>query len=325
MTGARSLVAAAVVATTVTGSSTAATAPAFKGAVYTVSQGTRILVGTPGHEPGEACTVGYNSHHFSYTAAHCGNSGDYVYLQEAGGSSSKPLGTLTRSPQARVESGDGSNDWAVINWNTSVQLGPNTYSGNDVIHPSALAPGTQVCVYGSATRQANCGRLMGNVDLMSFADGLQADRGDSGGPVWVEGQGLVGVLSGSHEIRVPTTGSGSTGGTYMRASVPGFNGRAGSYEERAALVTNWASKKDQLPVVPAQPSAQAGTGTSPSAGAQGTLRLYDNEEAAEFALPAPALAASSPLTPAESWGIALGVIALIGVLVGLAYHFRLVG
>ncbi|MFP7664671.1 MAG: hypothetical protein ACHEUT_03865 [Corynebacterium pyruviciproducens] len=326
MTVPRTFLAAAVAAITVAGSATAMASPASAGDVYTVSQGTRILVGAPGHQPGEACTVGYNARSVSFTAAHCGNTGDYVYLDNAGGAISPPLGTLTRSRNSHVDTGGGANDWAVITWNPSVQLGPNGYSGNTVLNPSALTPGAQVCMYGSSTRRANCGRFVGNVDLVSFAEGLEATRGDSGGPVWVEGTGLIGVLSGAHEIRVPAAeGGGSIGGVYTRASVPGFDGRPGSYDERAALITAWAGMKDEVPSVPTVPSAHSGSASSPDASTQGELKLYDNDEAVNFALPAPVETASAPLSPAEIWGIALGVIALIGVLVGLAHHFRLVG
>ena len=84
---------AAVAVATVSGSAIATAAP-----LYTVSQGDEILIGAPGYFPSHSCTLGFNGDGYSYTAAHCGDTGDLVYIEDSNGLLKGPLGTVTNSP-----------------------------------------------------------------------------------------------------------------------------------------------------------------------------------------------------------------------------------
>lgn len=106
---------------------------------------------------------------------------------------------------AQTESFPGYNDWARIDWNNSVRLGPNRFSGDALVAPSELRLGEKVCIYGQTTRRENCGRFMGNMNFQIFVDGLEINSGNSGGPLWVEDRGLVGVLTGKDARYIAAT------------------------------------------------------------------------------------------------------------------------
>lgn len=138
---ARILLAMSTAVAVAAGSATATAAPS-----YTAVQGDKILIGAPGSWPSSSCTLGYNADGYSYTAAHCGHNGDLVYLEDSHGRPTSPVGTLTRSDRAQTESFPGYNDWARIDWNNSVRLGPNRFSGDALVAPSELRLGKK-CVF----------------------------------------------------------------------------------------------------------------------------------------------------------------------------------
>ena len=89
-------------------------------------------------------------------------------------------------------------DYAVIK--LTVPVGNNIYSGDKISLIPAL-PGDNICSYGGTSNQVYCGKVTGSEDIYV----VQATRnsggtvGDSGGPAWVEGKGIVGFLSGLTE------------------------------------------------------------------------------------------------------------------------------
>lgn len=150
-----------------------------------VDQGDGIVVN------GSACTVGFNLGASSYTAAHCGESGDRVRLLLADGTLTPPTGTLTTS----AASEGTTNDWARIDWDAGVEVGPNEYSGDGAVALDAVRPGEPVCTYGRATRATTCGVFHARVGNSFLVDIAPGEPGDSGGPVWAPGRGFMGVHS----------------------------------------------------------------------------------------------------------------------------------
>lgn len=170
--------------------------PALAATPVTVNQGAAISVGLRG-----MCTLGYNDHAkgVSYTAAHCGLDGDPVYLVDP--TTSRVIGNAavgTFHP-SKLYSQIPYNDWATITWNSNVKLGKNAYSGDTILAQDDVADGDEVCFHGetshAGTDDTTCGTFAG---WSEEAFAMQVDRarpGDSGGPVWVPGRGLLGVVS----------------------------------------------------------------------------------------------------------------------------------
>ncbi|AQQ15841.1 hypothetical protein CGLAU_09450 [Corynebacterium glaucum] len=155
----------------------------------------------------KTCTIGHNvpGAQTSFTAAHCGIEGAEVYLTDAAGNRmADPAGKFSPSPQ--FETRESSNDFGVIEWYDSVVVEENRFGGA-AVPSSSIVSGDQVCYYGfashNATETPSCGIYLGNVEQSLFFDtpGWPKD-GDSGGPVFVPGKGVVGVLSGHNELTV---------------------------------------------------------------------------------------------------------------------------
>ncbi|QYH19377.1 hypothetical protein JKI95_09725 [Corynebacterium aquatimens] len=130
-------------------------------------QGGKVFISKDVTQAGSDCTIGYNdvAERKSYTAAHCGEPGDKVYLTNAAGQVyPTPAGTFY--PSERHEGEEHSNDWGEIEWNANVSLGGNPYGGT-YVGPQALAPGDKVCYHGFTTHGsrgvASCGTYVGRV------------------------------------------------------------------------------------------------------------------------------------------------------------------
>lgn len=156
-----------------------------------------------------ACTIGFNdpSRGVSYTAAHCGKSGDTVYLTDASGNRlPNPAGVIT--PSSRYEKNTSSNDWAIIRWNPGVSVESNQFGGG-YVPSSQLKAGDSICFHGFTSHGASgnytCGKFIGKIGESIFYDSaISARPGDSGGPVFVPGKGVVGVTSGSERLTYGT-------------------------------------------------------------------------------------------------------------------------
>lgn len=167
----------------------------------TPTQGDAILL-----DGGLTCTIGYNdaAKGVSYTAAHCGKDGARVSLVDRsvpgatyGVNLSQPMGTLRHSKNF---DGMWSNDIATIEWDKGVKLGGNPYSGDTVLKVSSMKRGDKVCYHGetshTGTKNTSCGTFFAATDEhFTIRSTAPSRAGDSGGPIFVEGKGLVGIIS----------------------------------------------------------------------------------------------------------------------------------
>lgn len=208
--GARVAALAAASALAASGLVVGAEAPAAERLV--VKQGARMFVGNLGNDTLTACTIGYNDpeQRRSYTAGHCADNGDYgwqtgslVYLADSKGREmSTPAGMIY--PAAAYYGASNANDWAVIYWFNGVEVGANPYGG-EYVPIQDLEPGETLCYHGYAshggTTEAACGPFVGMIEKTIYFDAPgMPDYGDSGGPVYAPGRGLVGVMSGANAL-----------------------------------------------------------------------------------------------------------------------------
>lgn len=225
-------------ATIVVGLITGAT-PAFAQPYYSVSQGDKAIVLPPGSNNGSKCTVGYNGNGFSYVSAHCGKDGYAVHLQLPSGYTSPRVGTFHRSPAASVDNGAANfNDWGVIEWDRSVTIGPNRYSGDALIDPDTVTSGDTACVYGDTTRKISCGPFVGNLGKTFFVDNVTTNPGDSGGPMWIPGRGLVGLISGP-DMASMQSWNDSWSVNVTRGAHPGINDSGHTADQRIQMFSTW--------------------------------------------------------------------------------------
>ena len=177
-----------------------------------VKQGARMFVDNQHNDTLTACTIGYNDpeQRRSYTAGHCADNGDYgwqtgslVYLADSKGREmSTPAGMIY--PAAAYYGASNANDWAVIYWFNGVEVGANPYGG-EYVPIQDLEPGETLCYHGYAshggTTEASCGPFVGMIEKTIYFDAPgMPDYGDSGGPVYAPGRGLVGVMSGANAL-----------------------------------------------------------------------------------------------------------------------------
>lgn len=208
--GARVAALAAASALAAPGLVVGAEAPAAERLV--VKQGARMFVDNQHNDTLTACTIGYNDpeQRRSYTAGHCADNGDYgwqtgslVYLADSKGREmSTPAGMIY--PAAAYYGASNANDWAVIYWFNGVEVGANPYGG-EYVPIQDLEPGETLCYHGYAshggTTEASCGPFVGMIEKTIYFDAPgMPDYGDSGGPVYAPGRGLVGVMSGANAL-----------------------------------------------------------------------------------------------------------------------------
>ena len=208
--GARIAASAAAVALAASGLVGGVEAPAAERLV--VKQGARMFVDNQHNDTLTACTIGYNDpeQRRSYTAGHCADNGDYgwqtgslVYLADSKGREmSTPAGMIY--PAAAYYGASNANDWAVIYWFNGVEVGANPYGG-EYVPIQDLEPGETLCYHGYAshggTTEASCGPFVGMIEKTIYFDAPgMPDYGDSGGPVYAPGRGLVGVMSGANAL-----------------------------------------------------------------------------------------------------------------------------
>ena len=208
--GARVAALAAASALAASGLVVGAEAPAAERLV--VKQGARMFVDNLGNDSLTACTIGYNDpeQRRSYTAGHCADradkawqTGSLVYLADSKGREmSIPAGMIY--PAAAYYGASNANDWAVIYWFNGVEVGTNPYGG-EFVPIQDLEPGETLCYHGYAshggTTEAACGPFVGMIEKTIYFDAPgMPDYGDSGGPVYAPGRGLVGVMSGANAL-----------------------------------------------------------------------------------------------------------------------------
>lgn len=156
-----------------------------------VNQGDRVIVETSftrGH-----CTVGYvdRATNRAIFSGHCtGYPGQRV--TDAHGNYIGTVATLTF-----VASVKSQNDYAYISLRGGARAGRNGFSGDRMVHPSAVRPGETACSVGATTQRVMCAPVHSVRGHKIVVSGLTALRGgDSGGPIWIPNRGLVAIHSG---------------------------------------------------------------------------------------------------------------------------------
>lgn len=164
-----------------------------------VQQGDRVY-----HKQGDGmmlgCTVGYvDKWKRTFTfAGHCSTNPDgNVYGSNPDGSVAGYIGTVIHNPH----DGYGAhNDLAHVAVADGVAIGDNIYSGDVWIAPHQVRLGEPICTYGASSKRVKCGRFTSrsgmNVLVSSVTYDNEVVSGDSGGPAWIPGRGLVGVNHG---------------------------------------------------------------------------------------------------------------------------------
>ena len=208
--GARIAASAAAVALAASGLVGGVEAPAAERLV--VKQGARMFVDNLGDDNLTACTIGFNdpAARRSYTAGHCADNGDYgwqtgsmVYLADSKGREmSTPAGMIY--PAAAYYGASNANDWAVIYWFNGVEVEVNPFGG-EYLPIDELEPGETLCYHGYASHhdaaEDSCGPFVGMIEETIYFDAPgMPGYGDSGGPVYAPGRGLVGVMSGANAL-----------------------------------------------------------------------------------------------------------------------------
>lgn len=230
--------------------------PAIAQPYYSVTQGDKAILLPPGSNSGSKCTVGYNGNGFSYVSAHCGKDGYAVHLELASGYTSPRVGTFHRSPAASVENGAANfNDWGLIEWDNTVNIGPNRYSGDSLIDPDTVTSGETACIYGDTTTKIFCGPFVGNLGKTFFLDRVTTNPGDSGGPMWIPGRGLIGLISGP-DMASMQSWNDSWSVNLTRGAHPGVNDAGHNAEQRVQMFSTWVHQGfvPKAPPVAPQPS-----------------------------------------------------------------------
>lgn len=156
-----------------------------------IQQGDKVLIENgPGNIA--VCTIGYVDEHrrnFMFTG-HC-----------SGGRVGSKVMNDRYQEIGRVEvnyyRGTVWSDIAVVNV-TNGNIGGNIHSGNTWVQPHTVRRGETLCSYGANSGAVHCGRVTGR-DLPNAIIGSRNSGGiggDSGGPAWIPGRGLVGFYSG---------------------------------------------------------------------------------------------------------------------------------
>ena len=156
----------------------------------TINQGDRVR-----NQEWMTCTVGYVQDGSAYTAGHCGKTGDTMFNFQT----NEQIGTLNSH-----FSYAGGEDWAEITLNDTTDAGENIYSGNQVVSPEDIEVGDTIHSYGGKTGQQYTGTVTRTDGHQVLATGEAGGLpGDSGGPAWIDGKGLVGVYSSYYTDGAP--------------------------------------------------------------------------------------------------------------------------
>lgn len=266
-----------------------------------VKQGARMFVDNLGNDNLTACTIGYNDtkQRRSYTAGHCADNGNYgwqtgslVYLADSKGREmTTPAGMIY--PAAAYYGASNANDWAVIYWFNGVEVEANPFGG-EYVPIEDIEPGETLCYHGYAshggTNRATCGPFVGMIEKTIYFDAPgMPDYGDSGGPVYAPGRGLVGVMSGANAL-VDERGEEVVG--FERAS----SLQSGALYDDSAIDTLLRSHYG-VSAKPASPSKKTSTPAVPTP----VRSTVVNPVAEVTREPAPASEApgASPQTPRE--------------------------
>ncbi|MGW0039523.1 S1 family peptidase [Gordonia sp. NPDC003376] len=147
-----------------------------------------------------ACTVTTVGHDragrfVGITAGHCGNIGSRIQLEDK----------MSAGIIGRVVAVDKSVDYAVIALDSAKVYGARNFGGSTIARTGTFpGQGVTVCKSGRTTGRT-CGPVLNQTRNIGFGYVCGAP-GDSGAPV-VQGNRLVGMLTGGQYIRIPLTNS----------------------------------------------------------------------------------------------------------------------
>ena len=164
---------------------------------YAVNQGDRVKASTTGDD-GVFCTVGYVDYDAGtmITSGHCAQSlGTKFYTED-----DEYIGEAVEIHQSEDSGAPHWSDSAVIKLNDKFYPGKNHYSSDTWVEPSQVNVGDELCSYGSTTKKVRCGHVVRRDGNRIVGDRETMGRpGDSGGPTWIPGRGLVGI----YNVRTP--------------------------------------------------------------------------------------------------------------------------
>lgn len=152
-------------------------------ATKTINQGDEIYMLNSVGQPAFTCTLGYIGSQYALTAGHCGNEGTNVTTNKG-----VPIGYIEKVDM------DNNQDIAFIKLSKNV-TGTNKYSGDYITSIGELEKDDTICFYGNTTKQVTCTPLFGLPRHGTVWSSGVAKQGDSGGAMWIEGKGLIGILS----------------------------------------------------------------------------------------------------------------------------------
>lgn len=173
----------------------------------TIYQGMRVVTAA-----GIECSLGYLDvdNHVAFLARHCFGTQDVAEIEGmAVGAYGVKIGTVASMDDYRFHNPEldavahADVDIAVISLVRNVTLGGNLYSGDPVVPYGQLRLGARVCTFGATSQVKICGRIVAKqpearkIYIAPDRPGLTSKNGDSGGPVWQPGVGIVGVHGGS--------------------------------------------------------------------------------------------------------------------------------
>lgn len=184
-----------------------------------ISQGDEVFVND------HNCTVGAvwekDGNKYGLFAGHCGKPGDKVSKPYFDGGLVATVGTIlagefSEVPDSERDSVSGlpqiqitpeAGDWAVFS--IDMNLGSNQYSdikNNYADTRSILAFSSTLCMYGDASGEVSCGMVKPELSIGNFVSVMVVEQsrgaipGDSGGPVYNDGNGkFTGLVSARSE------------------------------------------------------------------------------------------------------------------------------
>lgn len=152
------------------------------------------------------CTVGFvqKPENLLWTSSHCFKDGDIVYDKDF-----NKIGIADRYYDGDIfkdrENPDihflMSKDFTIIHLEPYIIAGKNYFSGDSIVPNDSTSPEEEVCSFSRMENKSYCGRILekhhlsDNYDSLLWSN-LPIIKGDSGGPVWIKGKGILGIQSG---------------------------------------------------------------------------------------------------------------------------------
>lgn len=133
------------------------------------------------------CTLNSIFDDYAFSAGHCGGVGTVVRTYPG----MDYIGTVVESDNS------GNIDHLAIKLGDNVG-GENIYSGDRISSIAEMEQGDTICQYGATTKKVQCSPMFGLPRLGALWSSAQSLHGDSGGPAWIEGKGLIGITSGKY-------------------------------------------------------------------------------------------------------------------------------